>query len=129
MGNYSSFKVRASHFPFPDSINVKILFRKVLLLDQESRSFTDSSYELYIEGVFGKTKASEKASAEFYETLRRKLSKYYRTQNSLGEESSAFSIGKNDNYPNCRLTRLFSPSLKTYFVILFYIAPARGRTR
>jgi hypothetical protein len=121
-GNYSSFKKGIdSYFPFPDSLQVKMLFQKVVRIDGRTRQFIDSFKTIDVEGLFGSGRMARKESIRFYKGLRRELMTNYRYEyRDYFNSASWLYRGKSDAFPNCSIYHGYSEELKSYFVIISY---------
>ncbi len=117
-GSYSSLKSGASHYPFPDSIQVKILAGDELF-DIKGVKKLVRSHDLYIEGVFGNHKRSEKNTWKCYGQLHKLFKKYYSVRNS-GFSSVYYKKGVNDKFPDFSMHIGFSPELNFYYILLIY---------
>lgn len=110
-GSYSSLKPGIkSHFPFPDSVQVKILagneLRKIPGIDK-----LIVHQELLIEAVFGNTRKGEKDALKCFEQLKKVFRKYYKTRTSY-DSMVGYSKGVNDNFPPFILIVDYSKELK-----------------
>lgn len=121
-GNHSSFKPGIeSYFPFTDSLQVKLVFQKIIYAEAKTLQFLDSVKTIYIEGLFGSGKPAKKESNKFFRGLRRELMRYYRYEyRDYSEPASWFYRGKSSNFPYCSLHHGYSIQLKSYYVLLSY---------
>jgi hypothetical protein len=121
-GNHSSFKPGIkSYFPFPDSLNVQLVFQKLIFADANTGLFVDSLKTIEIEGLFGNGKPAKKESIKFFRGLRRELMSDYRYEyRDYYEPASWFYRGKSRNFPYCSLHYGYSDRLKSYYVLLSY---------
>ena len=117
-----------SHFPFPDSVSVKMLFLKTIFVDSISNTPFDSSYEISIEGVFPDNRQGRRASAKFFFQLQKDLGKHYRSSATsyIHEGQYCFlSMGRTPEFPECSLEQSYYDKLKFYFVLINYIYPGK----
>jgi hypothetical protein len=119
-GSYSSLKPGIkSHFPFPDSVQVKILagnmLRKIPGIDK-----LIVQQELFIEAVFGNGKAGEKSAREYFEQLKNLLKKYYKKRDTYSYDRVYYSKGVNKDFSDFMITVDYSEELNFYFVMLVY---------
>jgi len=121
-GIYSSYKAgMKSHFPFPDSLLVKIL----LIKDrgkawQQPAPYVDTTKGVAIEVVTGNNKEARKTAAAIFKQLRKELESYFekRVFTNFGEAS--FYQGKTEQFPNVTLIKAYSKELHFYFVMIEY---------
>ena len=118
MGIYSSFKNNyRNHFPFPDSIPVKLLLQTAVYKDPSNRFPNDTSRTVYIEGIFGNHKNSQREADKYFNVLYKMLKPYYR--NVYGSGSFVeFTRGKTDRFPYVWLETGFFEEQKFYYVLL-----------
>ena len=126
-GGYSSFKPGIKdHFPFPDSIQVKILFQKTLYYDSITNISIDSTNEISIEAVFPNNKLGRRGSAKVFNEVRKVLRRNYTSgvfENYSNGYGVLFSRGRNENFPDCSLSKGHSKELRFYFVMITYTSP------
>jgi hypothetical protein len=124
-GNYSSFKPGIkSYFPFPDSLQVKILFQKTMLFDTISRQFIDSFASIKMEGIFGDGKQAKQEATKFYKGLRIEFKKYYRYRSKSQSgfaRAHFFRKGKNNSFLNCSLHLSYSKKFNFFYILLLYV--------
>lgn len=126
-GFYSSLKRGIkSHFPFPDSLPVKLLLKKTIFRDSITNEAFDSAASIMIEGVFPDNKAGRKQSRELFKEIRKTLRRYYRQEIvSNYSAGSWFKKGKIDNFPDCSIWQGYEESRKFYYVLIGYDFPVR----
>jgi hypothetical protein len=118
MGIYSSLK-SGDHFPFPDSIPVKLLIDTALI---ETDSATYLFDLLKIEGVFGDHKQSKNNVQSFYNDFVNKMKNYYLTVEADSiEKVTSFSGGKNYKFPSFRIYWGYLEELRFFYLVFeFY---------
>jgi hypothetical protein len=119
-GLYSSFKPgMKSHFPFPDSVKVKIMLFTGLNIDSSGRLPVDTVISAFIEGVFGNTRNAKKDADKCFNQLKSLLSKNYKIMNS---DPSGYGVGFikgiNENFPDVILERGYFKEQDFYYVLL-----------
>ncbi len=118
-GIYSSLKPgQKDHFPFPDSVKVK-----VLLSDKRSNTWRlnlpDSAKGICIEAIFENNKAGKKASSVLFKQFYTILKSYY--SKKWGDDMSVFfHKSGSKNFPDCLLIREFNDDLHGFYIILEY---------
>ena len=125
-GIYSSFKPGIkTHFPFPDSIKVKILVTKVVYYDSITKKSFDSTSEISMEAVFENNKAGKKASIAVFKKLRKGLGKHYDREDMSSSGTLWFTRGRTQEFLNCYLLQDHADDLGFYFVMLNYTSPRK----
>ena len=126
-GFYSSFKPGIGNsFPFPDSLQVKLLLRKTIFYDSVTQKPFDSLSTILIEGVFSDDKAGRKGSRVLFADIRKKLRRHYKDEVMYaGGSGASFRDGKNSNFPVCSLWLGYERDKKFYYVIIGYDFPQR----
>lgn len=120
LGSYSSFKPGIqSHFPFPDSVLVKIRAGNQLVALYGAKD-TTVSHDLLIEGIFGSGKEAEKAANKCYNQLHKLFKKHYRYWTDFYKNRVFYQNGKNTAFPNFMMMVDFSKKNNFYFVMLVY---------
>jgi hypothetical protein len=122
-GVYSSIKEGyRGHFPFPDSVLVKILSST-----QQSTYLASKPpltiETIAIEGVWGDDKKDKKDVERFFKQLQRYLKQYYKTREiqdiSFGDYI-LFSKGIDSDFPKIQVRYGYEPQLKFYNVLIAY---------
>jgi hypothetical protein len=126
-GHYSSFKPGIqSHSPFPDSIPVKLLFKKTVFRDSLSSNDFDSTLLIMIEGIFAGDKSGRKLSEKVFNQLRKKLRSHYKQAvNYVDFSGYWFKRGKSTAFPDCSIWQGYEPDKKFYYVLISYDFPSR----
>lgn len=110
-GVYSSMKpgIR-THFPFPDSVLVKLLAERQSVVIGGK---TLISYSMKIEGVFGKRNNAKEAAKDCYRKLKKLLRPYYRNF-----DGTYFRKGHSPAFPDCSLEWGYLSKIDYYIVLL-----------
>ncbi len=123
-GIYSSFKQGKDHFPFPDSVSIRLLLAPSRAKAWDTPLWTDSTRGISIEAVLGNHSNSLQTSVRLYKELRKMLKKHYKKRKVNRPASymyeELFSKGRSKDFPDCILVRGFEPSVNIYFVVLEY---------
>ena len=127
-GYYSSFKAGIkNHFPFPDSMPVKLLFKRTVFRDSLTNNFFDSVAIIMIEGVFASDKSGRKKSKEIFKEIRKKMRNHYKQQDISRDGSGYwFKKGRSENFPDCSLWQGYEDEKKFYYVLIAYEFPPRA---
>lgn len=116
-GSYSSLKPGIkSHFPFPDSVKVKILAENELRKIPNVNNLIRHN-KLIIEVVFGNSNESETSSRKCFEQLKKIVKKYYKIRDNYKSKID-YSKGININFPDFTLLIDYSKELDFYFVMM-----------
>jgi hypothetical protein len=126
-GYYSSFKPGIkNHFPFHDSLPVKLLLKKTIFRDSLTKTAYDSVVIIMIEGVFTDDKDGRKKSRKAFKEIRKKLRRHYKQEDSSRDGwGSRLKKGKSLNFPDCSIWQGYEDSKKFYYVLIAYEFPAR----
>lgn len=121
MGIYSSLKPSGpAHFPFPDSVAVKIFITTGIDTDSSGKVLNDTTRSAHIAGLFGNAKKAEKEAERIYSFIQSLLKPFY---HAMDTQSTAFSIGfrngMNSDFPDMTLDKGFSRISNSYYVRLF----------
>lgn len=124
-GFYSSFKKEIkTHFPFPDSIPVRILLYEETIAGSKTNKPSIKETVL-IEGVFNDKKNSSTEMTNCFRKLYAQLNTYYlRKDNSPGERYLFKS--KNNNFPPVTIHKGYDIFLKFDYIILEYVMVQPG---
>ncbi|MEO7982734.1 MAG: hypothetical protein ABI688_01505 [Bacteroidota bacterium] len=118
-GVYSSFKPDTkSHFPFPDSVPVKILLYTAVNTQVSAKIPVDTVRYILIEGVYAGNKIGRKDAYAYFDQLRRMLKVYYKKNSTYAEDAAYFSGSINKNFPDITLERGYIKERDFYYVIL-----------
>ncbi len=119
-GLYSSFKPGIkSHFPFPDSVKVKLLLFTGLNIDPSRRFPNDTVRSVFIEGIFGSNKNAKKDADKCFNQLKSLLSNNYKIMNvNPSGYAVGFIKGINENFPDIILERGYFKEQGFYYVLL-----------
>lgn len=119
-GLYSSFKAGIkNHFPFPDSVKVKILVYSAINIDSSGKFPNDTVKRVSIEALFGSTKKAKKESYTYFNDLKSVLKNYYGTMNdSPFGDAYGFIKGKNRDFPDVMLFRGYLEAQNFYYVMI-----------
>jgi hypothetical protein len=120
-GIYSSYKSGIkSHFPFPDSIKVKLKIYSALNIDSCGQYSNDTIKIASLEGNFGNNKKAKKLSSESFKYMKLLLKNYYKTVNEGGvfEDAAGFINGINENFPDVMLFRGYNEEKHFYYILL-----------
>jgi hypothetical protein len=116
-GSYSSLKPGIkSHFPFPDSVQIKILAEDKLIKIQGIDTLIRQQ-ELLVQASFTNKKTSERNAWKCFEELKKTFKNYYRRRNSF-VDAIYYSEGKTSNFPPFILQIEYSNKLGIYYVII-----------
>jgi hypothetical protein len=118
---YSSFKPGVkSHFPFPDSIKVKLLLYSAINIDSLGKFPNDTIKTVSIEGIFGNNKKSRKEAYTCFNDLKLLLKNYHGIKNDGPpfDDAAGFIKGINENFPDVMLFRGYNEEQHFYYVLL-----------
>lgn len=114
-GAFSSVKCGTNHFPFPDSVPVKIL------LMPESAVPLTNHWSVNIEAVFSNDIRGRKKAYQCFSDVRELFRPYYKIETSqYGENQFSKMTGKSDQHPNFIMYVEHDMRLNGWFVILSY---------
>lgn len=118
-GRYYTLNDAAAHFPFPDSIKVRMLINRKKMPLRPGVPPEDTAKYILIEGIFGDGKNAKKASKFYYKQIKNLVSGHYKKNKYLfTEDLILFSQGVNDRFPNLLIHLEYSEELKFYAVVL-----------
>jgi len=127
-GIYSSLKPgMKSHFPFADSVKVKLLFQKTIYYDSVTNVSTDSTHEISIEGIFPHNKIGRKQSVKAFRDLSKSLkAKYKRIAIEYSGRSLSLRQGRSESFPDCSIHQGYYEELRFYYVMINYSSPRKN---
>lgn len=119
-GIYSSIKENtASHFPFPDSIKIKVRIFSAFRRNSENTASFDKAKFLFVEGIFGNTPDAKKQATKVFKEIVSSVSKYYKNIHYYEAGSYVqFRKGINENFPDCEINTSYYDKLNFYYVTL-----------
>jgi hypothetical protein len=111
-----------SHFPFPDSIKVKLKLYTAINIDSLGRFSNDTIKTASIEGIFGNSKKAKKETYICFNNLKLLLKNYYGVKNDGPpfKDAAGFIKGINENFPDVMLFRGYDEEQRFYYVLLIY---------
>jgi len=118
-GVYSSFKSdKKNHFPFPDSVKVKILLSTAINKQTSKKIPVDTTRAVLIEGVWGNSKEDKREAHAYFNRLKSMLNVYYNKTTSFSENTLNFLESNNRKFPDISLEWGYLKELDFYYVTL-----------
>ena len=115
-GFYSSIKKGRTHFPFPDSIQVKILISEEIFYDYMAKP-AGQKETILMEGVFSSDDDGKQLSLFWMKQLKQEFKNRYKRHNG-GNTEIDYSKSTDANFPDFTLNRLPPGHGINYYVVI-----------
>lgn len=114
---------RINHFPFPDSLKVRMLIYKEIVESEIEKFPNDTLESISVEGIFGNKKEAKGDSKLCFEKLKSLLGVYYKLVKkdiTAEEKGFQFKEGINESFPDVLLYGGYDKILGFYYVFINY---------